>query len=87
VTASPRLRVRIERLVIDGPPGLRMPDLASALTAELERLATTRVATDELAERLGAPADVVLDVVADPEAGGRAIAAAVYAGLPEVARG
>jgi hypothetical protein len=75
VIAPARIRVRIDRLVVDGAPGVRADLLATSISDELARLAGGRLAAVEV------PRELRVDLVRDPDAGGREIAAALHARL------
>jgi hypothetical protein len=82
MTRPGRVRVHIERLVVHGAPEVRGELLAEAMTAELARLASTGAPPSD------PPDELAVDLLRDPLAGGRAIAATVHARLiAEVARG
>jgi hypothetical protein len=80
------VRVHIERLIVDGPALGRAERerLAQALSAELGRLITADGLPPGLAGGLAVPAAMggpVAGSTAEPDAYGRALAGAVYAGL------
>lgn len=81
MTRPGRVRIHIGRLIVDGAPEVRGELLFDAMAAELVRLASTG------APPSGPPYEHAVDIVRDPVAGGRAIAATVHARLiAEVAR-
>jgi hypothetical protein len=75
VIAPARIRVRIDRLVVDGAPGLRADVLAATLTEELTRLAAGSAAAAQV------PRELCVDLVGHPDSGGCEIAAALHARL------
>ncbi|MBL7501511.1 hypothetical protein [Frankia nepalensis] len=80
--APTRVRVRVERLVVDGAPGVPADLLAGAVADELRRLASRGAPPAPVA------AELPVDPVGDPVGAGRAIAAALHARLlAEVADG
>ena len=70
-----RVRVHIERLVVDGAPDVRAELLSEAIVDELVRQASTGAPPSNL------PDELAVDIVRDPVASGRAIAAAVHTRL------
>lgn len=70
-----RVRLRIDRLVVDGLPQVRADILADAIAEELKRLA----ARNEPPTPIGPELDV--DLLQGPERGGREIAAVIHARL------
>ena len=82
MTRPGRVRVHIERLVVHGAPEVRGELLSGAIVAELARLASVGAPPSD------PPDEHAIDIVRDPVAAGRAIAATVHARLiAEVARG
>ena len=75
VTRPGRIRVRIDRLVLDGASGARGELVAAAITEELTRLAASGAPSNAIPDRVEA------DLVNAPVAAGRAIAAALHARL------
>lgn len=80
------VRVHIDRLIVDGPAMGRADrnQLAAALSTELGRLITENGLPSGVAGGLAVPATPggpVSGSAADPDAYGRALAGAVYAGL------
>jgi hypothetical protein len=75
VAAVTRVRVQIERLVLDVPPDVRGEVLAEAIRAELTRLIARATPPDDI------PGEAVVDVVGSPVSAGRAIAAELHARL------
>jgi hypothetical protein len=69
------VRLHIERLVVDGAPGVRADRLTEALVAELRRLAAIA------APPVDTEAELVIDLERSPVAGGRAIAAVIHSHL------
>jgi hypothetical protein len=82
MTRPGHVRINIGRLIVHGAPEVRGELLFDAMAAELVRLASTG------APPAYPPGELAIDLVRDPLAGGRAIAAIVHARLiAEVARG
>ena len=82
MTRPRRVRIHIERLVVDGAPDVRAELLSEAIVAELARLASVGTPPSN------PPDYLAVDIVGDPVASGRAIAATVHTWLiAEVARG
>lgn len=75
MTGPGRVRVHIERLIVHGAPDVRGDLLSGAIVAELVRLASIN------APPSNPPDEHAIDIVRDPVAGGRAIAATVHARL------
>lgn len=80
------VRIHIDRLIVDGPSMGRAERnrLAEALSSELGRLITEGGLPQGLAGGLAvpvAPGGMVSGSPSDPDAYGRALAGAVYAGL------
>jgi len=75
MNGASRLRVHVERLVVDGLPDLRADRLSEGLVAELCKLAVRG------APPIDIPDELVVDLEHDPETAGRALAAVVHARL------
>lgn len=70
-----RIRVHLERIVVDGAPDVSADRLTAALVNELRRLAAAGAAPEPV------PAELVVDLVGDPVGGGRALAAVLHSTL------
>ena len=69
---SRRFRVHLEHIVVDGAPDMSADRLTAALVGELRRLAASGAPPEPV------PLELVVDLVADPVGGGRALAAVLH---------